>query len=245
MALIDQIIPQIWGEKGSADQFKVTLSYAQTLDGSIALQRGTAFPMSSPESMRFTHQLRANHQAIMVGIGTVLADNPRLTVRLVEGPHPQPIILDSHLRIPLGANLLDGLRPPWIITTLIADREKAALLESKGARVLFLANTSDGKIQLPALMDILVELQIKSLMIEGGAALITNILAEQLADGLVLTITPFLSGGLRAVERLLVNAKAISDDKLTFTLPRLEQTYSSQLGRDIVIWGHLKWGGQI
>jgi GTP cyclohydrolase II len=244
MVLVEQIMAQIWGEKTNTDLLKVTLSYAQTLDGSIALQRGSALSMSGPESLRLTHQLRANHQAIMVGIGTVLADNPRLTVRLVKGPHPQPILLDSNLQTPLWANLLQNPCPPWIITTENADREKATLLESRGARLFTLPTTTGGKINLPKLMKLLKDLQVNSLMIEGGATLITNVLADQLADGLVLTITPFLCGGLPAVERPLVTGETLAIENAAFGLPGLEKPYSAQLGQDLVVWGTLKWGAR-
>ena len=91
----------------------VTLSYAQSLDGSIAARRGATTPISGPDALRLTHQLRAHHDAILVGIGTVLADDPQLTVRLVAGPNPQPVIVDSRLRLPLTARLLsDGAPPP-------------------------------------------------------------------------------------------------------------------------------------
>ena len=92
----------------------VTLSYAQSLDGCIAARAGERLALSGPESMQLTHQFRAAHNAILVGIGTVLADNPRLTVRLVQGQDPQPVVLDSHLRIPLEASLLHNSRRPWI-----------------------------------------------------------------------------------------------------------------------------------
>ena len=78
----------------------VTLSYAQSLDGSIATAAGQPLRISSPQSMIMTHALRAAHDAILVGINTVLADDPSLTVRLDEGNNPQPIVLDSQLRMP-------------------------------------------------------------------------------------------------------------------------------------------------
>ena len=83
----------------------VTLTYAQSLDGSIARVPGKRLQLSGPEAQAMTHRLRAVNDAILVGIGTVLADNPRLTVRLAEGSDPQPVILDSKLRFPLDANL--------------------------------------------------------------------------------------------------------------------------------------------
>ncbi|HRE30133.1 MAG TPA: dihydrofolate reductase family protein, partial [Anaerolineales bacterium] len=77
------------------------VSYAQSLDGCLAAAVGAPLALSGPEALRFTHQLRATHAAILVGIGTVLADDPQLTVRLVDGVHPQPVVLDSQLRLPL------------------------------------------------------------------------------------------------------------------------------------------------
>jgi GTP cyclohydrolase II len=178
----------------------VTLSYAQSLDGCITDRPGQPLALSSEEAMRLTHQLRAAHDAILVGIGAVLADNPRLTVRLAQGRNPQPVVVDSHLRFPLEANLItQSARPPWIATTDQADQEKQLALEAAGARILRLSANADGRVSLPALLTRLGELGINSLMVEGGARLITSFLAEQLVDGLVLTIAPTFVGGLHAV----------------------------------------------
>ena len=120
MALIDQILPEIKRLPGAAGRPVVTLSYAQSLDGSIAARRGFPLQISGTESAQLTHQLRAVHDAILVGIGTVLADDPHLTVRHAQGKDPQPVVLDSQLRFPLGAKLLRE-RSPWIATTSRAD----------------------------------------------------------------------------------------------------------------------------
>ena len=84
----------------------VTLTYAQSLDGSIAATPGRPLSISGPVSMTLTHALRAAHDAILVGIGTILADNPQLTVRYLKGKDPQPVIVDSRLRCPLDARVL-------------------------------------------------------------------------------------------------------------------------------------------
>lgn len=181
-----------------ADRPFVTLSYAQSLDGCITSQRGQPLAISGREAMRLTHQLRTNHQAILVGIGTVLADNPRLSVRLVNGRSPQPIILDSHLRCPLA----NQLQSPWIATTFQASPERQRQLEQNGAYIIRTAADENGRIHLPTLLRHLKQHGIDSLMVEGGAEVITAFLACGLVDRLIVTIAPILVGGLHAIDHL-------------------------------------------
>jgi 3,4-dihydroxy 2-butanone 4-phosphate synthase/GTP cyclohydrolase II len=180
----------------------VTVTFAQSLDGSLAAETGQPLALSGPQALQFTHQLRAAHDAILIGIGTLLADNPRLTVRHAAGPNPQPIVLDSQLRFPLNANLLSHPNhAPWIVTTEAAPHERQAALEAAGARVLRIPSdaANAGRVALPALLDQLGALGVRSLMVEGGAHVITSFLAERLADRLIVTIAPRLIGGLRAI----------------------------------------------
>jgi GTP cyclohydrolase II len=181
-------------------QPSVTVTYAQSLDGSLSDATRRATSLSGPESWAFTHRLRASHAAILVGIGTVLADDPQLTVRHAEGPNPQPIVLDSHLRCPLDRRLF---RHPthrlWLATTSAAPADRRAALEAAGARVLCLPPCERGRIDLPALLRDLGERGVGSLMVEGGAQVITAFLAQRLAHRLVVTVTPHLVGGLRAI----------------------------------------------
>jgi 3,4-dihydroxy 2-butanone 4-phosphate synthase/GTP cyclohydrolase II len=213
----------------------VTLTYAQSLDGSIAADPGQPLSLSGPQSMLLTHYLRAAHDAILVGIGTVVADNPLLNVRLVEGKNPQPVIVDSQLRFPLEANLLRR-HPltPWIATSEHADRERQRRLEAAGARILRLPPTSNGAVDLDALLKQLGECGIRSLMVEGGARIITSFLARQLANYLVLTMVPRLVGGVRAVGDLGAFEPA--------RFPGLRHVGSQRLGEDLVLWGDLAWG---
>jgi 3,4-dihydroxy 2-butanone 4-phosphate synthase/GTP cyclohydrolase II len=209
----------------------VTLSYAQSLDGSITARRGEPLAISGPESMEMTHRLRAEHDAILVGIGTVLSDNPRLSVRLVDGLNPQPIIVDSKLRCPLSARLLRNDKPPWIATTETADYARQNALEAAGAQIFRLPALKNGRVDLQQMLAKLAQLGIRSLMVEGGAEIISSFLAAHLVDRLVLTIAPMLVGGLNAVAPGL--------DRNGVALPRLFRTHYQKLGNDIILLGDL------
>jgi len=221
----------------------VTLSYTQSLDGSIADRPGRPLALSGPPSQVLTHRLRAAHEAILVGIGTVLADNPRLDVRLVEGRSPQPVILDSRLRFPLDANLLQ-ISSPCIAATDQADPQRELALKAAGARVLRLPAEADGRVSLIMLLNRLGALGINSLMVEGGAQVITSFLAARLVDRLVLTIAPVIVGGLHAVQ-----GQGHSEPQRAFafaqggpaslSFPRLVQVQHVQLGEDLIVWGDL------
>jgi 3,4-dihydroxy 2-butanone 4-phosphate synthase/GTP cyclohydrolase II len=208
----------------------VTLSFAQSLDGSITLKRGQWTAISGSESMRMTHQLRSVHQAILIGIGTALADDPQLSVRLVAGQQPQPVIVDSHLRLPLTAKLFQQPRLPWIFTTAVASEEKQAALEAQGARVIRVAITPSGTVSLTAVLDFLYQEGIESVMVEGGARIITSFLMAKLVDHMVVTIAPKILGGLNAIEYL--NGSG---------LPHLKNARYHVLGSDIVLSGEVAW----
>jgi riboflavin-specific deaminase-like protein len=207
----------------------VTLTYAQSLDGCIAARRGERYVLSGPESKHMTHQLRAAHDAILVGIGTILADDPRLTARLAGGANPQPVVLDSWLRFPPGAQLL-LIGSPWIATTPAADPQRCAQLEQAGAQVLTLPAGSRGGVSLKALLERLGEMKVGSLMVEGGGQVIGSFLQERLVDYIVLTITPLYLGGLPAVDNVPGSA-----------LPRLENPRYAAFGEDLVVWGRPVW----
>jgi 3,4-dihydroxy 2-butanone 4-phosphate synthase/GTP cyclohydrolase II len=220
---------------------RVTLAYAQSLDGSITTRRGFPQALSGQASLGLTHQLRAAHAALLIGIGTVLADNPRLTVRLVEGKDPQPVILDAHLRFPPHANLLHHPSPPWIATSEEADTHKAAALEAAGARLLRLPCQSAGEIDLDILLERLAAMGINSLMVEGGARVITAFLRQRLVDQVVITLAAVFVGGLHAVEEPLGQDGGRADltpvSHLAF--PRLKSMGFGQWGEDLVIWGEM------
>ncbi len=179
----------------------VTLTYAQSLDGSIAAEPGKPLQLSNPESQAFTHQLRAMHDAVLVGVNTVLSDDPRLTVRLVGGRSPQPIVLDGQLRFPLAARLLRSpCVAPIIVTTDGACAMREGALREAGAQVVRLPSIPNGHIDLRSLLMHLQQLGIGSLMVEGGGRVITNFLSSDAVDLLIVTIVPRLVGGVPAVQ---------------------------------------------
>jgi 5-amino-6-(5-phosphoribosylamino)uracil reductase/diaminohydroxyphosphoribosylaminopyrimidine deaminase/5-amino-6-(5-phosphoribosylamino)uracil reductase len=187
----------------------ITISYAQTLDGRIATRDGTSQWISGSESLVFAHRLRAQHHAIMVGVGTVLQDNPRLTVRMAQGRDPLRVVVDSTLRTPLDAAVLkDGAAHG----TLIATTERAALqqieaVRAEGAAVLVLPATSIGQVDLYALIDALCDRDIESIMVEGGARLITALLRQHLVDRVAVCVAPkILGAGIDAVGDLNIDA---------------------------------------
>ncbi|MGD9091690.1 MAG: RibD family protein [Anaerolineales bacterium] len=207
----------------------VTLSYAQSLDGSIAAVPGQSLQLSGQAALEMTHQLRAMHDGILVGIGTVLADNPRLTTRLVEGSHPQPVILDTRLRIPLNAKILEHPRSVLIVCAEGSHRGRKEALFQTGAELIALPLDRDGFLDLDSLLAILKTRGIESLMVEGGVRVLTKFLRQALVDLLVLTINPRLVGGLHAPDELLQ------------AQPKLLSPRWIQLGEDQIVWGFLEW----
>jgi len=191
-----------------------TLTYAQTIDGSIASERGKQTSISCPEAFEFTHKLRAIHEALMIGVGTLNTDNPSLTTRLVEGNSPQAIILDSNLRINLQSKVLTSCpnRPIVICSHERASRNDDRMKEliQTGAQVWPCDVNEFGQVDIFEAMQ-LVEKHFKSVMIEGGAGIISAILtSENCVDKIsrtILTIAPGFLGGLNALQKPLTSLK--------------------------------------
>ena len=212
----------------------VTVSYAQSLDGSIASANRQQMQLSGAESMRLTHQLRALNHSILVGIGPVLADNPSLTTRLVAGDNPQPVILDTNLRTPPEANLVNRLDlSTWIANGNHGSGDRCSMLRQKGASLISCRCGDDGLIDLEALMEELVKRQIDSLMVEGGARVITSFIRWKLVDLFVVTVSPKFVGGLPVIDT--------SSFQSTSFL-QLEDVHYQTSGEDLIIWARPNWG---
>ncbi len=177
----------------------VTLSYAQSLDGSIADSDGRPLALSSAPSLFRTHALRARHQALLVGVGTVLADDPSLTVRHAPGPNPQPLVLDTHLRTPAPARILGHPRPPWFLAAAPADPARRARLAAAGARVIEVARDSRGMVDLSEALLAISEQGLRSVMVEGGSRVLRSFLEQGLFDWIVITLAPVFRAGKPAL----------------------------------------------
>ena len=178
------------------------MSYAQTLDGRVATATGESQWISCPDSLRFAHEMRASHDAVIVGAGTVCKDDPRLTVRHVPGPNPLRVIVDSTLRTPTGAAVLTGGASARTVLagTARAPAERRERVLASGATVLDLPPDLDGRVDLGALMEWLRALGIGTVMVEGGATLITGFFKAGLVDRLAVCVAPKILGdGVQAV----------------------------------------------
>ncbi len=211
----------------------VTVKFAQTLDGRIATSTGDSKWISSPASLRFAHKLRREHDAILVGIETVLTDDPQLNVRLVKGRNPLRIIVDSRLRMPLQARVLaDGAASHTLIaTTERAARKRMRELEAAGAKVLALPKEAGrSRVSIPALLAELHQRGVRSLLVEGGAGIITSFFRERAVDRLVVAIAPKIIGkGTEAINDLGIT-------KLSYAIT-FSNFKTRRLGADIIFDG--------
>lgn len=170
------------------------IKYAQSMDGRIATANGDARWISSEEERRVTHAMRARCDAIMVGSGTVRNEDPLLTVRLVPGPSPLRVILDSELRTPFSARVFDEAAPTVVITTDRSDPQRRDELRAKNVAVQVVPNGYRG-VDLPAALAVLKAMKVSSLLVEGGQHVITSLLLAGCADRLVVAIAPIVLGG--------------------------------------------------
>jgi GTP cyclohydrolase II len=211
----------------------VVLKYAQTLDGRIATGGGDSKWISGPEERRVSHALRAASDAVLIGAGTVLADDPLLTVRMVPGASPIRVVLDSTLRVPPDAQVLGPDAVTVVLTSERSDPDRRAALRRRGVKVDVVGEGPDG-VDLAAGLARLRSLGIRCVLVEGGSRVITSALRGRLADRLVVAVAPLLLGrGTDAVGDL--GATMVRDGL------RLRGQTVHQLGQDLVVAGDLDW----
>jgi len=211
----------------------VTFKLATSLDGRIAIASGESQWITGPPARERAHALRASHDAIMVGTGTVVADDPQLTCRLPGLGHRSPVrvVIDRHLRIPPAARIIADahLAPTWVVTLRSADPGRRAAFLANGVTLIDVDDDGEEQIDLAAALAALGERGITRLLVEGGARLAAAFFRARLVDRLVWVHAPLVIGGdgipaiagfdlaaladARAFERL--STETIGDDVLT------------------------------
>jgi diaminohydroxyphosphoribosylaminopyrimidine deaminase / 5-amino-6-(5-phosphoribosylamino)uracil reductase len=185
-----------WAKFATTGVPYVVLKLALSLDGRIASRTGASKWVTGPEARARVHLLRAQHDAVMIGIGTVLADDPRLTVRDAPGQSPLRVVLDTRLRLPVASRLVQTARevPTWVMCTTDAPSSAEEALIERGVEVVRAAPSAEGRIDPMAAFKLLAARGIVTVMVEGGAELAGSILAGAAVDELHCFIAPILLG---------------------------------------------------
>jgi len=210
----------------------VTVKLATSLDGRIATARGESRWITGPAARERAHLLRATHDAVLVGTGTALADDPQLTCRLggLEQRSPVRIVVDRALRLPATLRMFATARdvPTWVATLASADPARRAALAAQGVNVIETAVDATGRVDLAALLQRLGDEGQTRLLVEGGGALAASLLRAGLVDRLVWMRAPLAIGGdgLPAIAALGLDDLAGA--------PRFELTASEIVGGDLV-----------
>lgn len=214
----------------------VLMKTAMTLDGKIAAYTGDSKWVSNETSRQLVQKLRHNLKGIMVGINTVIADDPSLTCRIDNGIDPVRIIVDSRLRIPLDSNVLklNGNDRCIIATLKGADTNKKSQLETMGAEIIE-TNTKNNSVDLKELMYELGKRKIDSILLEGGGTLNFSMLNEGLIDKALFFISPKIIGG--SDSKTPVEGKGIP---LMKDAINLKNTEIKEIDGDILIYGDLR-----
>ena len=178
----------------------VALKLCESLDGRLAAQNGSSSGLGSPEEIAFVHRLRGAYDAVLVGSGTALSDDPRLTVRHANGRSPHRMVLDSGLRLPLDARMLRAGKGERVVVAALAGapRRKAEAMRKNGSEV-WLLPARDGRVSLKALLKRAARSGIQSILVEGGGEVATSLIKERLADKAYIALSPRFLGGMRGV----------------------------------------------
>ncbi len=214
----------------------VTLKIAQTLDGKIATASGESKWITGKEAREWGHRLRDQHDAILVGINTVLKDDPSLTARIAGGRDPLRVIVDSALRISLQARVIAQRSAARTIVATLANAPKAKMkkLQAAGAEIV-LVRSDKGRVDLRDLMRKLGRMDIMSVLVEGGAEIHASALKSGIVDKVVMFIAPTLMTGSDS----LCSIGGVSPIKLGHAI-RLQDVTSRFVGQDIMVEGYVQ-----
>ncbi len=216
----------------------VTLKLALSLDGRIASRTGASKWVTGPEARARVHLLRAQSDAVVVGIGTALADDPRLTVRDAPGQSPLRVVFDTKLRLPPTARLVQTARevPTWVVCSADAPSSEEEQLVERGVEVLRAPASAEGRIDPLAALRVLASRGIVTAMIEGGAELAGSLLAGAVADELHAFIAPILLG-----PRGRPGAVDWAGPATPGEAPCIENPQWEVCGVDAHVWGTLRY----
>ncbi|MEN6564751.1 MAG: bifunctional diaminohydroxyphosphoribosylaminopyrimidine deaminase/5-amino-6-(5-phosphoribosylamino)uracil reductase RibD [Veillonellales bacterium] len=211
------------------------LKTAMTLDGKIATSTGDSQWITGPAARQRGHQFRSQYDGIVVGIGTVLADNPSLTARIPNGRNPIRIIVDTMARTPLTAKVVaDQLAPTIIAVSPLAPAERVSALKNKGIEILTIPPDNSG-LDLQSLFLKLGEKEITSILIEGGARINASALEANIVDKIHCFIAPKIIGGKTAPGP--VGGQGIANLSAAVLLENSTMEY---VGEDILISAYLR-----
>lgn len=207
----------------------VTLKSATSLDGKTATVTGESKWITGEEAREDVHQLRHEHDAILVGVNTVLKDDPSLTTRLKGGgENPIRVILDTHLRTPLTAKVIhDQQAPTWIVTGSSIPKEQKRLYEQAGVKLISMPN---GPVETKELLSVLGAEGITSLFVEGGAEVNGSFLKDRAFQQIIVYIGSKLIGGRNAPTAIAGKGIEKIADAISI---KIEE--ASMLGRDLKI----------
>jgi len=207
----------------------VVLNAAMSLDGKIATAVGES-RLSSLEDFKRVHGLRASVDAIMVGVGTLLADDPKLTVRLGIGKNPRRVIVDSRARTPLDAYVVRSASqtPTVIAVTSKAAKRRVKELEEAGTTVLTCGRGP--KVSLRLLLTRLRKMGVRRILLEGGGTLNWSMLSQDLVDEISVAISPRVLGGANAIT--LAEGKGVRRIKEAVKLRLMN---AREYGQDLVV----------
>ena len=209
----------------------VTLKIAQSIDGSTATSSGDSRWITGMSARKRGHALRAESQAVAVGIGTVLVDDPELTVRHVEGDHPIKVVFDSHLRIPIYAKVLDG-ENCIVCAGADADAGRIDRLRERGVEV-WQSESRDGRPDIDSVLGRLAERDIIHVLVEGGSTLASGFLTQKAVDRVAVFTAHKMIGGNPSVPSVGIETM---QDAIT-----LENVEEESLGPDRLVLANVRY----
>ena len=199
----------------------ITLKIAQSIDGKISKAKNKQTWLTGKESIKFVHKLRSEYDAVLVGAGTIRADNPLLNVRDIKGRNPVRVIIDGKLRIPLQSQILNPTDPEntWLFSSIWVDEKKVKRITDRRINVFSIGSSRQYFLNLKKILKVLAEHKITSLLVEGGANIFTQFLEQDLFDEIIILQAPKILGSgintsnLQKMQSLrLINVENLGND---------------------------------